>query len=48
MVVPQARQAEVTIRKAMEELVQLNQRHAFSYDRDALIRMLDSALVRWK
>lgn len=48
MVVPQARQAEVTIRKAIEELVQLNQGHAFSYDREALVRMLDSALVRWK
>jgi NAD(P)-dependent dehydrogenase (short-subunit alcohol dehydrogenase family) len=48
MVVPQARQAEVTIRKAIEELVQLNQAHAFTYDREALIRMLDSALVRVK
>jgi NAD(P)-dependent dehydrogenase (short-subunit alcohol dehydrogenase family) len=48
LVVPVARQAEVTIRKAIEELVQLNQRHAFTYDRDALVRMLDSALVRVK
>jgi NAD(P)-dependent dehydrogenase (short-subunit alcohol dehydrogenase family) len=48
MVVPQARQAEVTIRKAIEELVQLNQGHAFTYDRETLIRMLDSALVRVK
>ncbi len=48
MVVPQAQQAAVTIRKAIEELVQLNQSHRFSYDRDALVRMLDSALVRWK
>ena len=48
MVVPVARQAEVTIRKAIEEVVQLNQRHAFTYDRDALVRMLDSALVRVK
>jgi NAD(P)-dependent dehydrogenase (short-subunit alcohol dehydrogenase family) len=46
MVVPTARQAEVTIRKQIEELVQLNQGHAFSYDRDALVRMLDSALAR--
>jgi NAD(P)-dependent dehydrogenase (short-subunit alcohol dehydrogenase family) len=45
MVVPQARQAEVTIRKAIEELVQLNQGHQFTYDREALIRMLDEALA---
>lgn len=46
MVVPAARQAEVTIRKAIDELVQLNQGHQFSYDRETLIRMLDSSLVR--
>jgi NAD(P)-dependent dehydrogenase (short-subunit alcohol dehydrogenase family) len=46
MVVPAQRQAEVTIRKQIEELVQLNHGHAFSYDRDALVRMLDSALAR--
>jgi len=46
MVVPAARQAEVTIRKAIEELVQLNEGHRFSYDRDALVRMLDEALAR--
>lgn len=48
MVVPQARQAEATIRKAIEELVQLNHGHAFSYDRETLMRMIDSALVRMK
>lgn len=46
LVVPAQRQAEVTIRKQIEELVQLNHGHAFSYDRDALVRMLDSALAR--
>jgi NAD(P)-dependent dehydrogenase (short-subunit alcohol dehydrogenase family) len=46
MVVPAARQAEVTINKAIEELVQLNQAHKFSYDRETLVRKLDSALVR--
>ena len=45
MVVPVERQAEVTIRKAIEELVQLNERHMYSYDRDALIDMLDAALA---
>jgi NAD(P)-dependent dehydrogenase (short-subunit alcohol dehydrogenase family) len=48
MVVPAARQAEVTIRKAIEELVQLNQNHKFSYDREALVKMLDEALARVK
>jgi NAD(P)-dependent dehydrogenase (short-subunit alcohol dehydrogenase family) len=46
MVVPAANQAMVTIRKAMDELVQLNEGHEFSYDRDALIRMLDESLAR--
>ncbi|MEW5916969.1 MAG: SDR family NAD(P)-dependent oxidoreductase [Gemmatimonadota bacterium] len=46
MVVPVARQGEVTINKAIEELVQLNQAHKFSYDRETLVRKLDSALVR--
>jgi NAD(P)-dependent dehydrogenase (short-subunit alcohol dehydrogenase family) len=46
MVVATQRQAEVTIRKAIEELVQLNQSHNFSYDREALIRMLDEAIAR--
>ena len=44
MVVPNQRQAEVTVRKAIEELVQLNERHEYSYDREALIIMLDAAL----
>ncbi|MEX2282928.1 MAG: SDR family NAD(P)-dependent oxidoreductase [Gemmatimonadota bacterium] len=48
MVVPVARQAEVTIRKAIDELVQLNQGHKFSYDRETLIKMLDEALARVK
>lgn len=48
MVVATQRQAEVTIRKAIEELVQLNHSHDFSYDRDGLIRMLDETLARVK
>lgn len=48
MVVPAARQAEVTIRKAIDELVQLNQNHKFSYDREALIKMIDESLARHK
>ena len=46
MVVPEARQGDVTLRKAVDELVQLNQWNAFRRDRDALVRMLDSALAR--
>jgi NAD(P)-dependent dehydrogenase (short-subunit alcohol dehydrogenase family) len=46
MVVPAQIEAEWTIRKAIEELVQLNQGHAHSYDRDALVEMLDAALAK--
>ncbi len=46
MVVPVIRQGEVTIRKAIDELVQLNQAHSFSYDRETLVKMLDEALAR--
>ena len=48
MVVPVVRQGEVTIRKAIDELVQLNQGHPFTYDRETLIKMLDEALARHK
>ena len=44
MVVPVQGEAEITIRKAMEEMVQLNQDHPFSYDRDTLVKMLDETL----
>ncbi len=46
MVVPEQREAEFTIRKQIEQLVQLNEDHAYSYDRDALVKMLDEALAR--
>ena len=45
MVVPNERQAEVTIRKAIEELVELNERHRYSYSREQLMAMLDEALA---
>ena len=45
MVVPEQDQAEITIRKAIEELVRYNEGHLFSYDRDELISMLDDALA---
>lgn len=45
MVVPNQYEAEITIRKQIQELVQLNEGHAYTYDRDALVRMLDEALA---
>ncbi|HYJ41786.1 MAG TPA: SDR family NAD(P)-dependent oxidoreductase [Steroidobacteraceae bacterium] len=45
MVTPDQREAEITIRKQIEQLVQLNEGHPYTYDRDALIRMLDESLA---
>ncbi|MDJ0910822.1 MAG: SDR family oxidoreductase [Woeseiaceae bacterium] len=45
MVVPVQGEAEITIRKKIEELVQLNGDHQFSYSRDELVQMLDEALA---
>jgi NAD(P)-dependent dehydrogenase (short-subunit alcohol dehydrogenase family) len=44
MVVPDQSEAEITIRKAIEELVQLNEGQPYTYSRDALVGMLDEAL----
>jgi NAD(P)-dependent dehydrogenase (short-subunit alcohol dehydrogenase family) len=44
LVVPSEQTAEATIRTMIAELVQLNERHAYSYDRETLIGMLDEAL----
>ncbi len=44
MVVPNERQAEVTIRKIIAEMVQLNERQIYSYSRDELVAMIDEAL----
>lgn len=45
MVVPVQDEAELTIRKKIEELVQLNGDHRFSYSRDELVQMIDEALA---
>ena len=45
MVVPEERQAEITIRKILVETAQLNERQIYSYDRDELIAMLDEAIA---
>jgi len=46
MVTPDQREAEYTIRKQIEQLVQLNEDQPYSYDRDALLKMLDEALAQ--
>ena len=45
MVVPTQDEAEFTVRKQIEQLVQLNEGQAYTYDRDSLIKMLDEALA---
>jgi len=45
LVVPNTQQAELTIRQMLRETAQLNQWHAYSYDRDQLIQMLDEVLA---
>jgi NAD(P)-dependent dehydrogenase (short-subunit alcohol dehydrogenase family) len=44
LVVPVQREAAITIQAAIRRLVQLNEGHEFSYDRDELIEFLDRAL----
>jgi NAD(P)-dependent dehydrogenase (short-subunit alcohol dehydrogenase family) len=46
MVTPDQREAEYTIRKQIEQLVQLNEDQPYSYGRDALLKMLDEALAQ--
>jgi NAD(P)-dependent dehydrogenase (short-subunit alcohol dehydrogenase family) len=45
LVVPEQSEAERTIRKQIEQLVQLNEGQPYTYDRDALVKMLDEALA---
>lgn len=45
MVVPVQREAEITVRKAIQEAVQLNHGHEFSFDREQLIKILDEELA---
>lgn len=46
MVVPDQTQAEITIKAQLEQLVQLNEDQPYTYDRQALIKMLDEALAK--
>lgn len=45
MVVPDAQGAQITVGRAVEKMVQLNDRQAYSYSRDELIAILDKALA---
>ena len=45
LVVPNAREAELTIRAAIARVVQLNERQPFAFDRAALVKMLDERLA---
>jgi len=46
LVVPNQKEAEITLRKQIEQLVQLNEGHRYTYDRDALVKMLDEAMAK--
>jgi NAD(P)-dependent dehydrogenase (short-subunit alcohol dehydrogenase family) len=46
LVTPNQRETEITIRKQIEQLAQLNSDHPYSYDRETLIRFLDEALAK--
>jgi len=46
MVVPTQEEAEVTIKKQIEQLVQLNEGQPFRYDRAMLVKLLDEALAK--
>jgi NAD(P)-dependent dehydrogenase (short-subunit alcohol dehydrogenase family) len=48
MITPNQREAEITIRKAIEVLVQLNEGQPYTYDRDTLVKMLDESLATAK
>ena len=40
LVVPNQRAAEITLRKALREMLELNQDQAFSYDEAAVLEMV--------
>jgi NAD(P)-dependent dehydrogenase (short-subunit alcohol dehydrogenase family) len=45
LVVPHQGEAERTIKTQIEQLVQLNEGHAYTYSRDELVKMLDAAMA---
>ena len=46
LVVPNERQAKITIAKAMQEMLQLNHGQEYTYSRDELVKMLDEGLEK--
>lgn len=48
MVVPNQREAEFTIKKQIEQLVQLNENQPYAYSRDALVALIDTAIAEAK
>ncbi|MBV9316620.1 MAG: SDR family oxidoreductase [Gammaproteobacteria bacterium] len=46
MVVPNQEEADRTIRKQIEQLVQLNEGQPYTFDRTTLVKMLDEALAK--
>lgn len=46
MVVPNQREAEITIKKQIEQLVQLNENQPYAYSRDALVALIDAAIAQ--
>jgi len=45
LVVPNPKQAEITIKTQLQQLVQLNEGQPYTYDRAELVKMLDEALL---
>jgi hypothetical protein len=45
LVTPNEDQARRTIKKQIAQLVELNEGHEYTYDRETLIKMLDEALA---
>jgi len=45
MVVPYEQQAEITVAKAIQEMVELNEGQPYTFSRDELVKMLDEALA---
>lgn len=46
LVVPEQSEAEYTIRRQITRLVELNEGQPYTYDRDALVKMLDEAMAQ--
>ena len=46
LVAPDRASADATLRKQIEQLVQLNEGHVYTQDRDTLVKMLDEALAK--